>query len=202
MAKLFRVIAWTILRMVHLRSALRSADPTFNDTLASIWMQVQLDHSIMACTVPCLKPFMVACNTGWGRVLAQPSKASTLRSGSYGLRSLQKNLGRKGTQNSQEDAKIEDQYQKDGYGDDDDVTSRKQPRSHIKNESVAISNNRDPNGADETSQSVASNDSQQMIIRREVMWTVTYDDENPRGNGNHHDSNRVDVESQTHPNTL
>lgn len=63
----------------------------------------------------------------------------------------------------------------------------------------------DQSGADETSQSVASNDSTQMIIRREVVWSVTYEDESP-GEDNHHPhgnqtrtTSRVDVKPQTHP---
>lgn len=69
----------------------------------------------------------------------------------------------------------------------------------------AVPTQRDQGGADETSQSVASNDSTQMIIRREVVWSVTYEDESP-GEDNHQPhgnqtrtTSRVDVEAQTHP---
>ena len=68
--------------------------------------------------------------------------------------------------------------------------------------SNAKPSHREESSADETTQSVASNDSQQMIIRREVMWTVTYDDENPRDSNNQHPHNRVDVEAQSHSNIV
>lgn len=152
---------------------------------------------------------MVACNTGWGRVLAQPSKASTLKSSSYALKSLQKNLGLKSTVQSTEDQTVDYSHHHHGYGADvDDTKTPTQQKNGAENGSFADPIHRDQTGADETSQSVASNDSTQMIIRREVAWTVTYEDESPGESNNHLHSNqtrtlsRVDIEAQNHPNTL
>lgn len=172
-------------------------------------MQVQLDYSIMACTIPCLKPFMVACNTGWGSALTRTSRASTLKSSSYVLKSLQRNLGRKNAALSDPGLTADRSQQNDGHGgDDDNKIAPKQRDDRTEGGGVADPNHRDPIGADETAQSVASNDSTQMIIRREVVWSVTYEDEHPGESGNLHHSNqdrmnnREDIEAQTPPSTL
>lgn len=149
---------------------------------------------------------MVACNTGWGRVSAKRSGASTLKSGSYALKSLQHNQGHKGTVQSHGDNAIE--YSDHHRGKDAKVDEIKTPRQEHNDAELgnfAAPTQRDQRGADETSQSVASNDSTQMIIRREVVWTVTYEDESPGENNNHPHGNptratsRVDIEAQTHP---
>ena len=172
-------------------------------------MQVQIDYSIMACTIPCLKPFMVACNTGWGRVLAQPSGTSTLKSGSYALRSLQRNLGLKSTVHSNGDNTVD--YTHHLRGNDGNVDDKKTPTQQENDaelENFAAPTQPDQTGVDETSHSVASNDSTQMIIRREVVWSVTYEDESRGERDDHLDSNRtrtmsrVDIEAQNHPNAL
>lgn len=169
-------------------------------------MQVQIDYSIMACTIPCLKPFMVACNTGWGRVEAHPSGSSTLKSGSYALRSLQRNQGLKGTVQSNGDDKVDYRHHHHGIdGKVDDIKTPTRQNNDTELGDLAAPTQRDQAGADETSQSVASNDSTQMIIRREVVWTVTYEDESPGETINHLQGNqtrtasRVDIEAQTHP---
>lgn len=172
-------------------------------------MQVQIDYSIMACSIPCLKPYMAACNTGWGRVLAHPSRTSTLKSGSYALRSLQQNPGLKGTLRSNGDNTVDyKNHHRDGDGQVADMKSPTEQGNEAELESSAAPTQRDRVGADETSQSVASNDSTQMIIRREVVWTVTYEDESPEEAHNNFQSNqtrtmsRVDIEAQTQPNAL
>lgn len=169
-------------------------------------MQVQIDYSIMACTIPCLKPFMVACNTGWGRVSAQPTRTSTLKSGSYALRSLQHNQGLKGTVQSNGDETVDYKHHHRGNdGNLDDLKTSTQRKNDTELGSFAAPTQRDQAVADETSQSVTSNDSTQMIIRREVVWTVTYDDESPGEGDNHLHGNqtrttsRVDIEAQTQP---
>lgn len=128
---------------------------------------------------------MVACNTGWGHVPPQTGDGSAaLKSGgSYGLRSLDKS-GVKNTASSY--APGTELGEQNLRGDTCKTVVEICPRRN---------QHHDHNG-DETSQSIASNDSTQMIIRREVGWTVTYDDDNPTpGEGG--PPNRSDIEAQT-----
>ena len=161
-----------ILRLHYLHPALASADPTFNAVLASIWMEVEVDYCLLACTIPCLKPFMVACNTGWGHVSPQTGDGSNaLKSGSYGgsygLRSLDK-TGAKTTITSHRDLKdINGKRHRETTGHNSVDAGRKSHGQELHPDQ----------GGDETTQSIVSNDSTQMIIRREVGWTVTYDDD-------------------------
>lgn len=185
-------------------------------------MQVQIDYSVMACTIPCLKPFMVACNTGWGRTRTRTGTASTPLGGSYGLKSLEQNPGLESTHSYKHTAADRPQpHQNHSYSDDKgDPTHKKQRKSRANSGTAIDPNQEDPNGADETSQSVTSNDSTQMIIRREVVWTVTYEDgDSPENNHTNHNilnsndmndltnhqsriSHRTDIEAQTQSNNL
>ncbi|MCJ1269405.1 hypothetical protein MMC22_009297 [Lobaria immixta] len=186
------VIAFIIIRLHYLSIQLLSSDPTFSAVLASIWMQVHEDYIIIASTIPCLKPFMVACNTGWGHAAPHTGEGSMgARGGSYALNSINKS-GARNTLTSFPQPDSSDKHPlRRVHGDTTTVVGGK-PR-------VLMDHQPDPS-PDETSHSIASNDSQQMIIRREVGWTVTYDDEMPRENSQSHDSqiaSRSDIEAQT-----
>ncbi|KAJ5659570.1 hypothetical protein N7507_006021 [Penicillium longicatenatum] len=56
-----------ILRQVYLNDALYHPDPPFLLSNATIATAVLLHSSLMVSTVPCLKPFVIAFNTGWGQ---------------------------------------------------------------------------------------------------------------------------------------
>ncbi|RHZ61409.1 hypothetical protein CDV55_106403 [Aspergillus turcosus] len=64
------VIILTIVRLSYLNTALQQKDAPslLSDTL--IATEVLLHCSIMLATVPCLKPFIIAFNTGWGQGVA------------------------------------------------------------------------------------------------------------------------------------
>lgn len=191
----FRAICFIILRLHYLHPALVSLDPTFNAVFESIWMEVEQHYSIIASTIPCLKPFMVACNTGWGHVPPQTGDATTaLRSGgSYGLRSLDKS-GIKNTVKSY-----------NGSKDKEEQTLRGKSSTTPMHVDPQANHHQEQNG-DETSQSIASNDSTQMIIRREVGWTVTYEDETPGEThgmpGHSHFGPRSDIEAHQNPHAV
>ncbi|KAL2216363.1 hypothetical protein M432DRAFT_102365 [Thermoascus aurantiacus ATCC 26904] len=55
-----------IVRVIYLKTALQSPDPMLNGVDASISTEVLLQYSLMAATIPCLKSFVIAFNTGWG----------------------------------------------------------------------------------------------------------------------------------------
>jgi hypothetical protein len=49
---------------------MQSEDPSLAETDATICSQILLHYSLMAATIPCLKPFVIAFNTGWGQGLS------------------------------------------------------------------------------------------------------------------------------------
>ena len=160
--------------------------------MASIWLQVHEDYIIISSTIPCLKPFMVACNTGWGHAAPHTGEGSLVpKSGSYVLGSINKSGARNTLTSLPEPENSDKPSFRRAHGDISTVIGG--------NSRMLIDPQSDPI-RDETSQSITSNDSQQMIIRREVGWTVTYDDATPRENSQSHGSqivHRSDVEAQT-----
>ena len=65
----FGVIILIILRQTYLDRSLCHPDPSLHLSDAMIATAVLLHYSIMVATVPCLKPFVIAFNTGWGQGL-------------------------------------------------------------------------------------------------------------------------------------
>ncbi|KAJ5438972.1 uncharacterized protein N7458_009970 [Penicillium daleae] len=61
------VIILVILRQTYLDRSLFHSDPSLHLSDALITTAVLLHYSIMVSTVPCLKPFVIAFNTGWGQ---------------------------------------------------------------------------------------------------------------------------------------
>lgn len=62
-----RVIILITLRQNYLDRSLFHSDPSLHLSDAMIATAVLLHYSIMVSTVPCLKPFVIAFNTGWGQ---------------------------------------------------------------------------------------------------------------------------------------
>lgn len=61
------MIILVILRQTYLDRSLFHSDPSLHLSDALITTAVLLHYSIMVSTVPCLKPFVIAFNTGWGQ---------------------------------------------------------------------------------------------------------------------------------------
>ncbi|KAJ6014584.1 hypothetical protein N7540_009175 [Penicillium herquei] len=61
------LIILIILRQTYLNNALHHPDPSLTLSNAVISTAVLLHSSIMIATVPCLKPFVISFNTGWGQ---------------------------------------------------------------------------------------------------------------------------------------
>ncbi|EPS28573.1 hypothetical protein PDE_03519 [Penicillium oxalicum 114-2] len=59
-----------ILRQTYLDRSMFSSNPTLHLSDAQVMTAVLLHYSIMVATVPCLKPFVISFNTGWGQGLA------------------------------------------------------------------------------------------------------------------------------------
>ena len=54
-----------LVRLDHIKALAQSTNPTLDAASVIIWSQVYIGYSLIACTIPCLKPFMNACNTGF-----------------------------------------------------------------------------------------------------------------------------------------
>lgn len=62
-----RLIAIAIVRVLYIDGAINAIDPTLGSVDSSLTTEALLHYSLIAATVPCLKPFVVAFNTGWGQ---------------------------------------------------------------------------------------------------------------------------------------
>lgn len=151
----------------------------------STWTQIELTFSIMAATIPCLKPFVSVLSTNWGE---QPKTeyTKTSPSGSYGLRDL---FGRSArsekTKSVLSQATIrkntvvtEEQESQDAVGMPPEPAKQQHAVNHqmLRGDSVshaAVVTHGWTLGDD--GGSTRSNESQQMIIRKEVMYSVEHD---------------------------
>lgn len=62
-----RLIIIIILRQVYLDRSLFDSDSPLHLSNAIVTTAILLHCSLMVATIPCLKPFVVAFNTGWGQ---------------------------------------------------------------------------------------------------------------------------------------
>ncbi|CAK7240420.1 MAG: hypothetical protein STHCBS139747_001859 [Sporothrix thermara] len=60
------VICAAAVRLYYIHKSLYSDDESLQGILASVCTQVELSYAVVATTMPCLKPFMSALNTGYG----------------------------------------------------------------------------------------------------------------------------------------
>ncbi|KAL4750880.1 hypothetical protein BDW72DRAFT_108297 [Aspergillus terricola var. indicus] len=68
-AFIFRLpmIVFAILHIYYLHQSLTSADPTLDAVPSLIWGQVELNYALVACSVFCMRPFIAAVSTNYGR---------------------------------------------------------------------------------------------------------------------------------------
>jgi hypothetical protein len=85
--RLDSVIVITIVRVTYLNGSLRSPDPTLSTVNAALCTQVLLHYSLIAATIPCLKPFVISFNTGWGQGSQGKASGYVYRSGHGGSKS-------------------------------------------------------------------------------------------------------------------
>jgi hypothetical protein len=67
-------------RLYYLNIEFSSSDPTLHGVLASVCTQIQLSYTIIAATIPFLRPFMTALSTNYGapaKARASPSVPGT-----------------------------------------------------------------------------------------------------------------------------
>ncbi|KAL4988634.1 hypothetical protein BDW68DRAFT_187109 [Aspergillus falconensis] len=68
-AFIFRLpmIIFAILHIYYLHQSLTSPNPTLDAVPSLIWGQVELNYALVACSVFCMRPFMAAVSTNYGR---------------------------------------------------------------------------------------------------------------------------------------
>jgi len=164
------LIAFAVVRLHYLKIAVSSPNITLNLVNTSIWSQIELNYSVVACTTFCLKPFVLAVSTNYGTAGSGALEASGMRSslpksgysfdpqrskGSFALQSMT---------NSIRDLKISKPVAADGTklnsvmfrGDKVDNTT-----------TVTLDRNRGAN-------SIGSDDSTKLIIKKDVGYTIEY----------------------------
>lgn len=164
---------------------------------------------------------MVACNTGWGHAAPHTGDGSKMpHSGSYGLVSLtnggkSNGAGKNSALVSSVGISNMQKTTTNGVGGAPHLHLGHHHHHHHQNNNnnskksgvVVGSHSRQSSEqapVDEAAMSIASNDSQQMIIRREVGYSVTYDDEaastfqqqGPGRLGPSSNNHRADIEAQ------
>ncbi|KAL8828531.1 MAG: hypothetical protein Q9170_006561 [Blastenia crenularia] len=188
------VIPFLIIRLVSFPRHHLSTDPAFTITYFYVWTQTTLYISLMVTTVPCLKPFVAGLNTGYGAF--DTEHVATRAYGSYGSNGYaprRKRTKHSSHMPSQSAIDLDPELDDRGY-----KRGRQQPQITFDNgaalarpEQVANSmgnvrvggqdgekgEGKATNHAQVVAQdgnSIGSNDSRQMIIRKDVAWAVEY----------------------------
>jgi hypothetical protein len=188
------VIAATIARLFYIIPIYPARNFTFDTVNAEVMNQIVLSFSITTACIPCLKPFLDAFDSGRMAVMVDSSGrigGSHSESKSYPLRDLSyvKNLGY-GNNKSMVTSGI------DRRGDDRDMdineavrygpNGRRQPsqtrggNGAIPNSGTAYPiNEKEEISATDNGSVASSSKSDQMIIKKNVSYTVQYEDSNP-----------------------
>jgi hypothetical protein len=187
-----RVVPFLIIRVVSFPRYHLSTDPAYTLTYFYIWTQTALYISLITSITPCLKPFVAGLNTGYGAFDTEHVAEQTF--GSYGFNgyaSKKKPIQRSSQIPSKSAGSFANGLRSLGGG----VNGRKRstvdgrsgqastvaknmklildPKTAGQSEERAggIATTQAP-AATQDGNSIGSNDSQQMIIRKDVAWKV------------------------------
>ena len=149
-----RVIVLAILRLTYLSPANYGSDPTLTGVNANICTQVLLHYSLMAATIPCLKPFVISFNTGWGHGTANKSQSSNLQLQS-GSNSYSRSLKPSATV---QEVVLPPPFRQD----------LPEPQACVTNVEVGYRRH-------DSTDSIHSHESQRMIIRETRAWMVEHE---------------------------
>lgn len=167
---IFSVVVFAILRVVSLKDVEASENPLFDRIPTVTWTQTALAYSIATATIPSLVGFILALNSGFGTFSAdlvreqtmQDSRSKSVSGDRMELRSM--NRSQKSRQMS--DVRVRGQHLcRHGEGAD---RACLQGRVDTSNYKWAINSRQQ---AEE--RSIASDDSQNMIIRKTVEFTTS-----------------------------
>ena len=154
------IIAPIATHLHYVSVALNSNDPSLRATLFVICKQAELAYAIIGSNIPVLRPFIAATATNYGAAAEGPKSESNTYGNSKTF-SL-KNLSRRANSNNQSS-------HNQSKADDDHILLRNNPmHTHI------------AGGKPRDAASVGSDDSEQMIIRKDVQYSVNYDPQKGR----------------------
>ncbi|KAL5000424.1 hypothetical protein BDV10DRAFT_192980 [Aspergillus recurvatus] len=179
-AFIFRLpmIIFAILHIYYLHQSLTSPDPTLDAVPSLIWGQVELNYALVACSIFCMRPFMAAVSTNYGR--GGDSTLESSRDKSSGLNSKSAGGSKGGTE------PIGDEAVALGVLDRAGSAGRKGDMGRSMSVGVKVERGnetigRGSAGTDEIelvdcAQGARWSDgSARMIIRKDVQYTVEYD---------------------------
>jgi hypothetical protein len=168
-------IVFCALRVHYFSRAFFTTDPTFDGVFFAAWTQVELAYSVIAATIPCLKPFMSTISTNWGEA-PKTEFADSNPSGSYGLKDLFGRSNKNWSKASKTEVVTPQTESQDTVAFDlpyEPVHGSANNHRALRGDSVshtATAMHGFTLGDDGVS--TRSNDSQQMIIRKETMYSV------------------------------
>ncbi|KAN0096809.1 hypothetical protein V8E51_015614 [Hyaloscypha variabilis] len=170
-------IAFCALRIHYFFQAFFTTDPSFDGVFFSAWTQTELAYSIISATLPCLKPFMSTISANWGEA-PKPEFASSNPSGSYGLRDLFGKSDNTGSEASKSKAVTTESESQDTLAEGlpyEPVHGSAMNHRTLKGDSVSHTTTiMDGFTLGDDRISTRSNDSQQMIIRKDTVYSVDH----------------------------
>ena len=183
-----RLIALTVVRLHHLDAGLRSANPPFDMAPASTWTQAGLNYSLIACTSFCLKPFTAAMSTNYGIGGGTTSASYSQSRSGYAthehntdgsLNPDSQSYSRFGRRTRPRSPNFTETLLMEtlpGKGDSDDGISDDAgpPRTIFRGRDVGENHTMVTNEPRHDTDSVGSNDSTRLIIKKDVTYTVEY----------------------------
>ncbi|KAL2000343.1 hypothetical protein VTN02DRAFT_3231 [Thermoascus thermophilus] len=193
-----RIIAFTSLRLYYLRQTIHSPDPTLVGIPMSIWTQIELNFSLIACTIYCLRPFMVAVSTNYGTAgdptldssagRSRKNTTSSFRSaGRSGMRSLKRSLKKEiSVLTSSTTTTTPVERDRAGFNRLREgvelATIPQGPTSPITTTiTAAVGAEPGTRRQGDRRSSVGSDDSTKMIIKKDVRYSVQYHHQRPDG---------------------
>ena len=176
------VIVVAVFRLHYLSEALNSSNFTLDITYEAVCKQVEIAYAIIAATLPCLRPFMVATATNYGA----PAEGHKTKIGSYG-----KAYTRSGSSNKSSRA---DRNQSHAGFSLTNLTRTFGSGSHSEKNNASSAASGDNNApihemdsygqhtatvvashTPRNARSLESSENRQMIIRKDVEYAVEYD---------------------------
>lgn len=168
----------TIVRLVFLPVSTQSQNFTFEDINATITTQIVLCVSIVTACIPSLKPLLEAFNSGQMVINVKNGANGYYGSGSNPRSNQQYVMDKVSTTHSMTHSATRSQRGPAELVADESHSSRgRRPDKQAKNyhsHGNSIAASQDLHGDD--SASIASQQSETMIIKKDVAWTVRYED--------------------------
>jgi hypothetical protein len=176
-----RTIALAAVRLYYISVQLKSADPSFDGVLATVLTQVELAYSLIASTIPCLRPFMAALNTELGAMNPRSvlnSRAYELSkdsNGSYAMAAMRNGKPNGDTVKSERPVYAGEEEVEGAHGT---AAGKREsveltPGQHIFRGDHARSTAKVTASEKQVdADSIGTNDSQRMIIKKDVQWVI------------------------------